>query len=84
MFLIALRRKRHAAPARPDYMTRAEHLQEAGRLAWVADDVLQSGARRTLGDVIALARLHVDLAQHASRPDPYHPDGGRVSTPEGQ
>jgi hypothetical protein len=85
MFLIALRRKRHAAPARPDYMTRAEHLQEAERLAWVADDVLQDPrAKRTLGDVIALARLHVDLAQHAPRPDPYAASSGRVSTPEGQ
>ena len=59
-------RRRHAAPARPDYMTRAEHLQEAERLAWVIDDVLQDPrAKRTLGDLVAIARLHLDLAREA-------------------
>jgi hypothetical protein len=57
------RNYRHPAPVRDDYMTPAEHREEAERLAWVIDDVLQSGAKRTLGDVIALARLHLDLAQ---------------------
>ncbi len=55
--------RRHPAPVRDDYMTPAEHRQEAERLAWVIDDVIQSGAKRTLGDLIALARLHLDLAQ---------------------
>jgi hypothetical protein len=63
MALIARRRERNAAPVRDDYMTPAEHRQEAERLAWVVDDVIQSGARRTPGDLIALARLHLDLAQ---------------------
>ena len=56
-------RARRAAPARHDFMTPQEHLLEAGRLAWVADDVMRSRARRTLGDVIALGRLHLDLAR---------------------
>jgi hypothetical protein len=67
---------RHPAPIRGDYMTRAEHQMEAERLVWVIDDVIQSGARRTLADLIALARLHLDLAQYAPRPDPYARDGG--------
>ncbi|HET9969816.1 MAG TPA: hypothetical protein VFQ68_16395 [Streptosporangiaceae bacterium] len=58
-------RKRHAAPARPDYMTRAQHLEEAERLAWVIDDVLQSNAKRSLSDLVAIARLHLDLAREA-------------------
>lgn len=46
----------------PDYLTPAGHRQEAERLAWVIDDVLQSDAERSLGDLIAIARLHLDLA----------------------
>lgn len=57
---------RHPATVRDDYMTPAEHREEAERLAWVIDDVIQSGAKRTLGDLIALARLHMDLAQGES------------------
>ena len=57
-----LRIRRHPAPVRDDYMTPAEHKMEAERLAGVIDDVLQSGARRSLSDLIALARLHLDLA----------------------
>ncbi len=60
-------RERRAAPVRDDYMTPAEHQQEAERLAWVIDDVIQSCAKRTLGDLIALARLHLDLATTAER-----------------
>ena len=56
-------RRHRAAPARPDYMTRAQHLEEAERLAFVIDDVLQSGARRSLSDLVAIARLHLDLAR---------------------
>jgi hypothetical protein len=67
MGLIARWRQRHAAPARDDYFSPAEHRQEAERLAWVIDDVLQTGTKRTLGDLIALARLHLDLAQAAGR-----------------
>jgi len=62
MRLIA--RLRAPAPVRDDYMTPAEHRQEAERLAWVIDDVLQDPrAKRTLGDLIALARLHLDLSR---------------------
>lgn len=63
MGLIMRLRRQGAAPVRDDYMTPAQHREEAERLAWVIDDVIQSGARRTLGDLIALARLHLDLAQ---------------------
>ena len=49
-------------PARRDYMTPAGHRQEAERLAWVIDEEIQSGAKRTLGDLIAAARLHLELA----------------------
>jgi hypothetical protein len=56
--------KRSLAPV-PDYMTPAEHREEAERLAWVVDYELQSDAERTLGDVIALARLHLELAREA-------------------
>jgi hypothetical protein len=49
-------------PART-YMTTCEHYAEAERLSWVIDDVIQSRARRTLSDLIALARLHLELAQ---------------------
>lgn len=63
-------RERRAAPARTDFMTTREHRAEAERLTWVIDDVIQSPAKRTLGDLIALARLHLDLAQAAS-PDPH-------------
>ncbi len=66
MGLIA-RWRRPAAPVRDNYMTPAEHREEAERLAWVIDDVLQSGARRTLGDLITLARLHLELAALAER-----------------
>lgn len=55
--------RRRTGPYRDSYMTPDEHRQEAERLAWVIDDVLQTGARRTLADLIALARLHLDLAQ---------------------
>jgi hypothetical protein len=65
MILITRWRRRHAAAVRDDYMTPAGHRQEAERLAWVIDDVIQSGARRTLADLIALARLHLDLAREA-------------------
>ena len=58
-------RRRNAAPVRDGYMTPAEHRQEAVRLAWVIDDVLQSRAKRSLSDLIAVARLHLDLAQEA-------------------
>ncbi|HZR50086.1 MAG TPA: hypothetical protein VFB06_11260 [Streptosporangiaceae bacterium] len=68
--------RRRGVPARPDYMTQAEHLQEAGRLAWVIDDVMQSRAKRSLGDVIALARLHLELAQVAR-----HNEGTRLDAP---
>lgn len=68
-------RRRHDAPARPDYMTRAQHLEEAGRLAWVIDDVLQSGAGRSLSDLVAIARLHLDLARVAPRGDVSPGDG---------
>lgn len=54
---------RHAAPARDHYFTPAEHRQEAERLAWVVDDVLQSNVKRSLSDLIALARLHADLGR---------------------
>lgn len=53
---------RGPALARDSYRTPAEHRQEAERLAWVIDDVLQSEAERSLGDLIAIARLHLDLA----------------------
>jgi hypothetical protein len=76
------RSRRHPASVRDSYMTRAEHIEEAERLAWVIDDVLQSGAKRTLADLVAIARLHLDLARYAPRPDPYA--SGRVSTPEGE
>jgi hypothetical protein len=76
--------RRHPAPVRDSYMSRAEHIEEAERLAWVIDDVLQSGAKRTLADLVAIARLHLDLARHAPRPDPYAANGERVSTPEGE
>lgn len=75
------RTNRYPAPVR-DYLTRKQHIQEAERLAWVIDDALQSDADRTLADLVAIARLHLDLAQYAPRPDPYAPDGERVSTPE--
>ena len=58
-------RRRHAAPARDDYMTPAGHREEAERLAWVIDEEIQSGAKRSLGDLIALARLHLDLSREA-------------------
>ena len=61
---------RRPAPIRDDYMTRAEHQAEAERLAWVIDDVLQSGAKRTLSDLIAIARLHLDLAGPPRAPRP--------------
>lgn len=63
MGLIALWRRHRAA--RPGYFTPAGHRQEAERLAWVIDDVLQSDAQRTIGDLIALARLHLDMATTA-------------------
>ena len=49
--------------ARRDYLTPAGHRQEAERLAWVIDEEIQSGAERTMGDLIALARLHLELAR---------------------
>ena len=61
MILITRWRRRHAAAVRQLHGP-AEHCWEAGRPAWVIDDVIQSGAKRTLGDLIALARLHLDLA----------------------
>ena len=64
MGLIARLRGRDSAP---DYLTPAQHRQEAERLAWVIDDVLQSDAERTLSDLVAIARLHLDLA---STPEP--------------
>ena len=57
-----LLKHRQRPEARDYYMTPAEHRQEAERLAWVIDDVLQSGAKRSLGDLIAFAQLHLDLA----------------------
>ena len=60
--ILRWRGRRRPAP-RPDYMTPAEHRQEAERLAWVIDDVIQTDAERTLGDLIALARLHLELAR---------------------
>ena len=50
-------------------LTRTQHIREAERLAWVIDDVLQDpDAERTLADLVAIARLHLDLAQVAPRP----------------
>ena len=49
------------------YLTPEQHLREAERLTWVLDDILQSDADRTLADVAAIARLHLDLAQFARR-----------------
>ena len=46
-----------------DFMTPEGHLAEAERLAWVIDEEIQADAERTLGDLIALARLHLDLYQ---------------------
>lgn len=60
MGLIA--RLRGTAPVR-GYMTPAEHRKEAESLAWVIDEAIQSDADRTLGDLIALARLHLDLSR---------------------
>ena len=68
MIMITRRRRQEAAPVRDDYLTRQQHIQEAERLAWVIDDVLQSKAERTLADLVAIARLHLDLAQVAPRP----------------
>ncbi len=73
MGIIARWRGRHAAGGRDDYFTPAEHRAEAERLAWVIDDVLQSGAKRSLGDLIALARLHLDMAW-ATPPPPGQAD----------
>lgn len=56
---------------RDTYLTPDGHRQEAERLAWVLDGEIQSGARRSLGDLIALARLHLELsrAQGAGQQD---------------
>ena len=48
-------------------MTTREHRAEAERLAWVIDEVIQSRAKRIPGDLIALARLHLELAQTAGK-----------------
>ena len=64
-----------ASPKRPlkaaeevFYLTRKQHIREAERLAWVIDDVLQDPkADRTLADLVAIARLHLDLAAVNSR-----------------
>jgi hypothetical protein len=45
------------------FMTPEGHLAEAERLAWVIDEEIQSDVKRTLGDLIALARLHLDLSR---------------------
>ncbi len=71
--------RRHPAPVREFFMTPAEHFEEAGRLAWVVDEEIQSDAKRTLGDLIALARLHLDLACTGPAGD-----GGHVSPEDGQ
>lgn len=55
-------RRRATRVARDAYFTPAEHRQEAERLALIVDDALQTDAKRTLADLIALARLHLDLA----------------------
>ena len=67
-------RRRQPSAARADYMTAREHRQEAERLAYVIDDLIQSPARRTLADLIALARLHLELA-HATG-NQHEPNGG--------
>jgi hypothetical protein len=63
MGVFTQRRRRRASR---DYLTPEGHRQEAERLAWVIDDVLQSDAERNLPDLIALARLHLDMAYPAS------------------
>jgi hypothetical protein len=64
-------------------MTPAEHYEEAERLTYVIDDVLQSGAKRSIGDVIALARLHLDMAQAGADPAARRRlAGGQVSVRE--
>ena len=64
---IMRRHEQRAAPARADFMTTREHHAEAERLTWVTDEVIQSRAKRTLGDLIALAWLHLELAQTAGK-----------------
>lgn len=69
MKLIIRRRQQRTAPARAEFLATHftsphEHYLEAERLTWVIDDVIQSPAKRTLGDLIALARLHLELARN--------------------
>ena len=66
-------RRRRRAPRRDDYMTASQHFQEAERLTWVIDDVIQSGAKRSLGELIALARLHLELARASGGGGPIRP-----------
>lgn len=47
---------------RADYLTKADHRQEAERLAWVLDDRLQSDEPRTLADVALAGILNALLA----------------------
>ena len=75
MRLITRWRERHAVPARADYLTPYEHYQEAERLSWVIDDVIQSPAKRTLSDEIALARLHLELARAGGNQPPHDTNG---------
>lgn len=76
MGLITRYRENRAAPVRADFMTAHEHYLEAERLSWVIDDVIQSRAKRTLGDLIALARLHLELARTAENQPPCGQNGG--------
>jgi hypothetical protein len=70
MMTITRWRLRHIAATCDDgYLTSEGHLMEAERLAWVIDEEIQSGGRRTLGDLIALARLHLDLARALGEPE---------------
>ena len=76
MGLITSRCERRAAPARADFMTAHEHYLEAERLTWVMDEVIQSRTRRTLGDLIELARLHLELARTGENQPPRGQNGG--------
>jgi hypothetical protein len=53
-------RRVRSAP-REDYFTSEEHRQEAERLAYVLDGVLQSNAKRSVGDLAMVGILHALL-----------------------
>jgi hypothetical protein len=69
------RDRKAAVPARAYYLTPYEHYQEAERLSWVIDEVIQSSAKRTLSDEIALARLHLELARTEGSQPPHDRNG---------